>query len=106
MKKLDSINTIQEELPDGEFKTYLIEKYNGIIQEYGLNGISGIFSIILLQHEDIDYISDKYLEFCEEVTFDDATWLHTVWAASDGYSEDIYIPYSESAKTAIEGRCL
>ena len=44
MKKLDSINMIQEELHDGELKTYLIEKYNGIIQEYGLNGISGMFS--------------------------------------------------------------
>lgn len=106
MRKIDSIELIQEELPDGEFKNYLIDKYNGIMQEYGLNGISGIFSIILLQHEDIGYISDKYLEFCEEITFDDTAWLHTVWAASDGYSEDIYIPYSDSAKSVIEGRCL
>lgn len=106
MRKIDSIDMIQAKLPEGDFKECLLRKFNGIMQEYGLDGISGIFSVILLEKEEISYISNKYLEFCEKVTFDNVTWLHTVWAASDGYSEDIYIPYSESAKAAIERRCL
>lgn len=106
MIKFYSMDELNSKLPESEFKKYLLLKFSLIIEEYGLSGISGMFSIILLEKSEIDYLSDKYLEFCEEVTFDDATWLHTVWAASDGYSEDIYIPYSESVKTAIEGRCL
>ncbi len=106
MRKIDSINMIQTELPKGEFKAYLIRKYKGILQDYDLNDISGMFSIVLLEKEDIGYISDKFLEFCEEVTFDDTAWLHTVWAASDGYSEDIYIPYCDDIKAVVEGRCI
>ena len=87
-------------------KNFLFEKFKGMLSEYGLSDICGIISVIVLEESEISYISDKYLEFCEEITFDNTAWLHTVWAASDGYSEDIYIPYSDNAKSVIEGRCL
>lgn len=106
MIRIRTIIAIENADMSSEMKQFLSEKFKGMLSEYGLSDICGIISVIVLEESEISYISDKYLEFCEEITFDNTTWLHTVWAASDGYSEDIYIPYSESVKTAIEGRCL
>lgn len=106
MKKFYSMDELNSKLPESEFKKYLLLKFFLIIEEYGLSGISGMFSIILLEKSEIDYLSDKYLEFSEVMLFDNMKYIHTVWAASDGYSEDIYIPYSDDAKAAIEKRCL
>ena len=106
MKKFDSMDEINSKLPESEFKEYLLLKFSRIIEEYGLSGISGMFSIILLEKDVIEYFSNKYLEFCEVMIFDNLKYIHTVWAASDNYSEDIYIPYSDEAKAAIEGRCI
>ena len=60
---------IQEELHDGELKTYLIEKYNGIIQEYGLNGISGMFSrqIVNSSATQSEKKFFKHLEWSQEI---------------------------------------
>lgn len=93
------------EIPS-HLKDYITKRVTQIINEYGLGDFSDVFSVIILSNDEWDYFNDKYLEFCEEIIFDDTAWLHTVWATSDGYSEDIYIPYSNSAKSAIEGRCL
>ena len=106
MIRIRTITAIENADISSEMKNFLSEKFNGILSEYGLNDICDIISVIVLDESEISYISDKYLEFCEEITIDNTAWLHTVWAASDGYSEDIYIPYSDSAKSAIEGRCL
>lgn len=105
MRKFESIDRLHSDLPEGEFKEYLMSKFSRIIEEYGLSGISGIFSIIILEKSETEYFTDKLLEFCEELTLDNTKWLHTVWAASDGYSEDIYIPYSDEARTVIFRRC-
>lgn len=106
MIKCDSLSTLKNaEIPQN-LKDHITERVTYIIKEYGLSDFSDVFSVRILSNDELDYFNDKYLEFFEKKVFDDTAWLHTVWAASDGYSEDIYIPYSDNAKAAIEGRCL
>ncbi|MGN0612844.1 MAG: hypothetical protein ACI4JB_03010 [Porcipelethomonas sp.] len=88
-----------------ELKAFLTEKFSNIVKEYDLDGMSGMFSVILLSENESDYIADKLLEFWEELTYDNCKWIHTVWAASDGYSEDIYIPYTAENALVVERRC-
>lgn len=106
MIKIQSINELKSaKLQSGLF-TFLMKKTEIILEEYGLGDISDVFSVIVLAKNEIDYISDKYLEFNEILTIGDTQWIHTVWAASDGYSEDIYIPYNDKIKEIIEKRCI
>lgn len=106
MVRINSIEEIFNANVAAEFKEFLLTKFSGIIEEYGLSDICDVFSVIVLEKCEADYFSDKYLEFSEEMTLDGIRFIHTVWAASDGYSEDIYIPYSNEAKSAIEERCM
>ena len=89
-----------------ELKVFLTEKYTKLIEEYDLCGMSGMFSVILLSENETEYIADKLLEFSEVLSFNNAEYIHTVWAGSDGYSEDIYIPYSAENLHTVEKRCL
>lgn len=106
MKKFNTIADLKSAEISPEFKGFIVEKSETIVAEYGLSDISDVFSVIVLNENEVGYIADKYLEFCEKMTFDGTEWIHTVWIVDDGYSEDIYIPYSDSAKSAIERRCL
>jgi len=58
-------------------------------------------NVLITTHVLVRYVSDKLLEFYEIIN----NHIHTVWAASDGYSEDIYIPYSKEAEKIITRRC-
>ena len=62
-------------------------------------------SVILLEKQEQSYLLDKGLEFYEILSFSHADWIHTVWASSDGYSEDIYIPFSTETQELVERRC-
>ena len=106
MVRIDSLDALKNVEISSTLKEYLTEKVSNIINEYGLSDFSDVFSVRLLSESEYDYFNDKYLEFCEVMSFDNLKYIHTVWAASDGYSEDIYIPYSDNAKAAIEKRCL
>ncbi|MBP3268277.1 MAG: hypothetical protein J6M07_08155 [Ruminococcus sp.] len=106
MVRINSMTGIESAAVGIELKKYLMSKFSRIMDEYGLSDICDVFSVIVLEIMEADYFGDKYFEFSEVMLFDNLKYIHTVWAASDGYSEDIYIPYSESVKTAIEGRCL
>lgn len=89
-----------------ELKVFLTEKYTKLIEKYDLCGMSGMFSVILLSENETEYIADKLLEFSELLSFDNTEYIHTVCAFSDGYSEDIYIPYSAENLHTVEKRCL
>ena len=106
MVRIDSLDVLKNAEISSTLKEYITGKVTNIINEYGLSDFSDVFSVRLLSESEYDYFNDKYLEFLEEILLDNAIWIHTVWAASDGYSEDIYIPYSDDAKAAIEKRCL
>ncbi|WP_024861843.1 hypothetical protein [Ruminococcus flavefaciens] len=106
MVRIDSLDALKNIEISTNLKDYLTEKVTNIIKEYSLGDFSDVFSVRLLSESEYDYFNEKYLEFFEEILLDNAIWIHTVWAASDGYSEDIYIPYSDDAKAAIEKRCL
>ena len=67
--------------------------------------ITDSLSVILLEKQEESYLLDKGLEFYEILSFSHADWIHTVWASSDGYSEDIYIPFSTEAQELVERRC-
>ena len=86
-------------------KEFLIRKFSGIVKEYNLSGMNGMFSVILLEENEKEYISDKLFEFCEIMNFDNAEYIHTVWA-SESYSEDIYVPYNKDIFEKIESGCL
>ena len=106
MIKIQSINELKSAKIPIELFTFLMKKIEIILEEYGLSDIGDVFSVIVLTKNEIDYLSDKYLEFNEVITIGDTSWIHTVWAASDGYSEDIYIPCNDTNIAAIEKRCL
>lgn len=102
MIKIKSFQELKEANIPVNLKDYLTKKVDWFLSEYNCSDIGDVFSVIILSENEITYVCDKLLEFCELL---DNSWIHTVWAATDGYSEDIYIPYSEKSKNIIEGRC-
>lgn len=105
MKKFDTIADLKSAEISPEFKGFIVEKSEKMVAEYGLDDISNVFSVIVLDENEVSYIADKYLEFCEKMTFDGVDWIHMVWIVSDGYGEDIYIPYTAENMSAVERRC-
>ena len=105
MKKYETLADLKSAEINPEFKDFLVEKSETIVAEYGLSDISDVFSVIVLEENEVGYIADKYLEFCEKMTFDGTEWIHTVWIVDDGYSEDIYISYTAENMSAVERRC-
>lgn len=100
------INTLNAISSSTELEIFLLNKFRGIIDEYNLSDITDVFSIVILDESEADYLSDKMLEFNEILAFDDVKYIHTVWVADDNYSEDIYIPYTTENMTIIEKRCI
>lgn len=99
------INTLNAISSSTELEIFLLNKFRGIIGEYDLSDITDVFSVVILDESEAGYLSDKMLEFNEILAFDDVKYIHTVWATSDGYSEDIYIPYSEEANEIVKRGC-
>lgn len=105
MKKFKTIADLKSAEISPEFKGFIVEKSETIVAEYSLSDINDVFSVIVLDENEVGYIADKYLEFCEKMTFDGTEWIHMVWIVDDGYSEDIYIPYTTENMSAVERRC-
>ncbi len=105
MKKFKTVADLKSAEISPEFKGFIVEKSETIVAEYGLNDISNVFAVIVLDENEVGYIVDKYLEFYEKMTFDSTEWIHTVWIVDDGYSEDIYIPYTAENMSAVERKC-
>ena len=105
MVKINELNEFEDMDISSELKEFLIRKFSDILKEYNLSGMGGMFSVILLSQNETEYISDKLFEFCEIMNFDNAEYIHTVWA-SESYSEDIYVPYSKDIFEKIERGCL
>lgn len=105
MNKIDALEKLNRcDIPES-LKQYWQNKVQRFLEKYACDDFSNTFSIILLRQNELDYISDKLLEFAEILQIGNQKWIHTVWAPSDGYSEDIYLPYSAQAMEAIERRC-
>ena len=104
MQKLRSIAAILNAVMPSDLKSYLVQKMENIEKTYHCD-ISDSLSVILLEKKEQSYLLDKGLEFYEILSFSHADWIHTVWASSDGYSEDIYIPFSTEAQKLVERRC-
>ena len=92
MQKLRSIATISNAAMPSDLKSYLVQKMKNIEKTYHCD-MGDSLSVILLEKQEQPYLLDKGLEFYEILSFSHADWIHTVWASSDGYSEDIYIPF-------------
>ena len=99
MQKLRSIATISNAAMPSDLKSYLVQKMKNIEKTYHCD-MGDSLSVILLEKQEQPYLLDKGLEFYEILSFS-----HTVWASSDGYSEDIYIPFSTEAQELVERRC-
>ena len=104
MQKLRSIATISNAAMPSDLKSYLVQKMENIEKTYHCD-MGNSLSVILLEKKEESYLLDKGLEFYEILSFSHADWIHTVWASSDGYSEDIYIPFSTEAQELVERRC-
>mgnify|MGYP004535750451 FL=1 len=104
MQKLRSIAAILNAVMPSDLKSYLVQKMENIEKTYHCD-ISDSLSVILLEKQEQSYLLDKGLEFYEILSFSHADWIHTVWASSDGYSEDIYIPFSTETQKLVERRC-
>ena len=102
MQKLRSIATISNAAMPSDLKSYLVQKMENIEKTYHCD-MGDILSVLEKQEE--SYLLDKGLEFYEILSFSHADWIHTVWASSDGYSEDIYIPFSTETQKLVERRC-
>ena len=102
MQKLRSIATISNAAMPSDLKSYLVQKMKNIEKTYHCD-MGDSLSVILLEKQEQSYLLDKGLEFYEILSF--SHWIHTVWASSDGYSEDIYIPFSTEAQELVERRC-
>ena len=87
-----------------DLKSYLVQKMKNIEKTYHCD-MDDILSVILLEKQEEFYLLDKVLEFYEILSFSHTDWIHTVWASSDRYSEDIYIPFSTEAQELMERRC-
>ena len=87
-----------------DLKSNLVQKKENIEKTYNCD-IGDSLSVILLEKQEESYLLDKGLEFYEMLCFSHADWIHTVWASSDGYSEDIYIPFSTETQKLVERRC-
>lgn len=94
MQKLHSIATISNAAMPSDLKSYLVQKMENIEKTYHCD-MGDILSVILLEKQEKSYLLDKGLEFYEILSFSHSDWIHTVWASSDGYSEDIYIPFPQ-----------
>ena len=101
MQKLRSISNAA--MPS-DLKSYLVQKMKNIEKTYHCD-MGDSLSVILLEKQEQPYLLDKGLEFYEILSFSHTDWIHTVWASSDGYSEDIYIPFSTEAQELVERRC-
>ncbi len=104
MQKLHSIAAILNAVMPSDLKSYLVQKMENIEKTYHCD-IGDSLSVILLEKQEKSYLLDKGLEFYEILSFSHADWIHTVWASSDGYSEDIYIPFSTEAQELVERMC-
>lgn len=104
MQKLHSIAAILNAVMPLDLKSYLVQKMENIEKTYHCD-MGDSLSVILLEKQEQSYLLDKGLEFYEILSFSHADWIHTVWASSDGYSEDIYIPFSTETQGLVERRC-
>ena len=104
MQKLHSIAAILYAVMPSDLESYLVQKMENIEKTYHCD-IGDSLSVILLEKQEQSYLLDKGLEFYEILSFSHADWIHTVWASSDGYSEDIYIPFSTEAQELVERMC-
>ena len=104
MQKLRSIATISNAAMPSDLKSYLVQKMKNIEKTYHCD-MGDSLSVILLEKQEQPYLLDKGLEFYEFFYFSDTFLIYTVWASSDGYSEDIYIPFSTEAQELVERRC-
>lgn len=104
MQKLHSIAAILDAAMPSDLKSYLVQKMENIEKTYHCD-MGDSLSVILLEKKEESYLLDKGLEFYEILSFSHADWIHTVWASSDGYSEDIYIPLSTETQKLVERRC-
>lgn len=104
MQKIHSITAISNAAIPSDLKSYLVQKMENIEKTYHCD-MGDNLSVILLEKQEESYLLDKGLEFYEILSFSHADWIHTVWASSDGYSEDIYIPFSTEAQELVERRC-
>ena len=104
MQKLRSIAAILNAVMPSDLKSYLVQKMENIEKTYHCD-VGNSLSVILLEKKEESYLLDKGLEFYEILSFSHADWIHTVWASSDGYSEDIYIPFSTETQKLVERRC-
>ena len=87
MQKLHSIAAILNAVMPSDLKSYLVQKMKNIEKTYHCDTGDSL-SVILLEKQEESYLLDKGLEFYEILSFSHADWIHTVWASSDGYSED------------------
>ena len=75
------INTLQElknsDLTE-EFKTFLTNKFTAILKEYDLDDISDIFSIIILDDNEMDNIGGRLFEFYDVMAFDGKKYAYPV----------------------------
>ena len=105
MRKFDSKEKLfNTDLPKN-LKEFLVRKVKSFLKEYDCSDIGDAFSVIVLNENETDYISDKLLEFSETLEIGNLSYIHAVWVPSDGYSEDIYIPYSHESEKIFERRC-
>ena len=94
MQKLRSIATISNAAMPSDLKSYLVQKMKNIEKTYHCD-MGDSLSVILLEKQEQPYLLDKGLEFYEILSFSHA----------DGYSEDIYIPFSTETQKLVERRC-
>lgn len=105
MQKICSISAILTSAMPSDLRSYLIQKMQKLESIYRCD-IGDVLSVILLEKQEKNYLLNKGLEFYEILPFSHSGWIHTVWVPSDGYSEDIYIPFSTEAQEIVERRCL
>lgn len=105
MIKISSKNELDTMYLPPSLKDFLEQKIQIFLDEYSCNDITDTFAVILLDDDEIEYVTDKLLEFSEVINLDDEEYIHSVWASSDGYAEDIYMVYSEQSELVFKERC-
>lgn len=89
MMKITNLNEIQK-ISYPSLKTYIEQKVQGWIDEYGIESLDEIGCFVILDTGEKEFFQESEMKFTETLSLENETYLHGVKVLGDCYGEDIF----------------
>lgn len=80
------------EIENPALRTYIRNKAETMIQEYGVDTLDDIGCFVVLDKTENQQFPVQEMEFSEIVMIEEEAFLHGVRILGDSYGEDIFLP--------------